>query len=78
MRASLFTEALVVGVITAVVGLVISTAMMYATQKGFSLRSYTFWWQVALAMFLTGALIHVVLELTGINRKWCDTVVGSR
>jgi len=75
MRASLLTEALVVGVVTAIVGFVISTVMMFLTQKSFSLRSYTFWPQVALAMFMTGALIHVLLEVTGVNRKWCQTVV---
>lgn len=77
MRASLFTEALVVGIITATVGLVVSTGMMFWTQKDFSLRKYAFWWQVALAMFITGALIHVILEGAGINRKWCQTVVGG-
>jgi len=77
MRASLFTEALVVGGITAVVGFVVSTVMMYLTQKDFSFRKYGFWWQVALALFVTGALIHVLLEVTGMNQKWCQTVVAS-
>lgn len=67
--SKLIVEALVVGLITGIVGLIISTAFMLPS-KDFSLN-YHFWTQVLVSFFLTGFLIHLICEATGINKWYC-------
>jgi len=66
----LLTEALIVGVATAVLGLILSTLFML-TSKDFSFKKYHFWPQVLGAFFLTGFLIHIGCEMTGVNKWYC-------
>ncbi len=63
-------EALVVGIISAIVGLIISTALMY-TDKNFKLSKYHFWPQVAFAYFITGVILHLGFEAFGANKWYC-------
>ncbi len=63
-------EALVVGLVTAIVGLVIATSLMF-TEKDFSLKSYTFWPRVMLGYFLTGFVLHLLFESIGANKWYC-------
>lgn len=66
----LLVEALVVGLITAIVGIIISTLFMLPS-KDFSWKKYTFWPQVLLAYFVTGFLLHLGFELAGANKWYC-------
>ena len=68
--AQLLNEMLVVGLGFGVLGLIVSTAFMYAT-PGFSLRKYRFWWQVFLSYAIAGALFHLICEATNINAWYC-------
>jgi hypothetical protein len=64
-------EALIVGLVTAVVGFIISTSLMYARNSDFSLEKYHFWPWVLLGYFLTGVIIHILFEITGGNSWYC-------
>ncbi len=68
---SLFTEALSVGLITAVVGSIISLLFMFLFSKDFKIAKYSFWPQVFVSYFVTGLVIHLILEWTGVNKKFC-------
>ena len=68
----IFVETVVVGVVTAIIGFVCSTALMYVFVKQFSIKKYHFWWQVLLSYFLTGCLIHIIFQITGINKWYCE------
>lgn len=63
-------EALFIGVITALVGLAISTLLMY-TRPGFSLKQYKFWPLVLLSFFVTGFVMHIGFELIKLNKWYC-------
>lgn len=66
----LLIEALVVGIMTAIVGLIISTLLMMPS-KDFSFQKYHFWPQVLLSFFITGVVIHLLCEISGINKWYC-------
>ena len=66
--ANLIIEALLVGLFTGVVGLVISTLFMYISSKDLGVR---IWSSVFFSFFLTGFLIHIIFELLGFNKKFC-------
>lgn len=68
----LLIEALVVGITAALVGLAISTILMFITSKDFSLEKYHFWPQVMLSYFITGVLLHLMYEYFGANKWYCD------
>lgn len=63
-------EALTVGVMTAVVGSLVSLIFMLQNPE-FVFEKYTFWPQVAWAYFFTGVLIHFMCEGFGLNRWYC-------
>lgn len=67
----LAVEALVVGLVTAIIGLGISTAIMYASQRDFSLKKYHFWPYILLAFFITGLVCHLGFEVLGANKWYC-------
>ena len=64
-------EAVVVGLLLAILGLCVSTLLMFFTTDKFSLKKYHFWRSVALAFFISGFIFHVVCEYTGINKIYC-------
>ena len=67
---SLAVEALIVGLVLACIGSIVSLGMMFM-DPSFKLEKYTFWWQVFVAFFVTGALSHVLCEAIGVNRWYC-------
>jgi hypothetical protein len=69
-------EVLSVGVLTAIIGFICSTALMYAFTDNFSFEKYHFWWQVLLSYFLTGCLIHIICQVSGINKWYCENGVA--
>jgi len=66
----LFLEAIFIGLLLGIFGLLISTAIMF-TSKDFKLSKYHFWWQVLLSYMLAGFLFHLCCEVTGINKWYC-------
>jgi len=71
-------EVIVVGLMTALVGFIISSLMMVLLAKDFSVKKYHFWWQVFLSYFITGCLIHLLCEASGINHWYCSNGVACR
>jgi len=68
--AHLLVEALIIGLLTAIVGTIISTLFMLPS-KSFSWKKYTFWPQVMAAYFVTGFLLHLGFEVSGSNKWYC-------
>ena len=62
----LLIEILVVGILTTIIGLIISYIMM-----GESSKNFKHWTRVGLSYFITGALIHIICEFTNINKWYC-------
>ena len=81
MTIAIIKEAFIVGILVGVVGFSISTILMYMSDRDFSLKKYTFWEtltfmsafpkSVVLANFLTGFILHLLLEYTMINKYYC-------
>jgi hypothetical protein len=71
MSNNVFVEALSVGLTTALVGLFISTVFMFVFSKKFTLKKYKFWPQIFFSYFVTGFVIHLIYEWTGMNKKFC-------
>jgi hypothetical protein len=71
MTNNLFVESLAVGFTTGLIGLFISTLSMFIFSKKFSLNRYSFWPQIFFSYFLTGVIIHLIYEWTGMNKKFC-------
>ena len=65
-------EALLVGVIVGILGLIIATGLMFLFQPGFSLSKYDFWFEVFLGYFITGMLSHLIFQWTGVNKMYCQ------
>lgn len=66
-----FVEALIVGLLSAVLGLIVSTGMMYINNPEFDLKEYGFWPYVFLGYFVTGVLMHLLFQWTGGNAWYC-------
>jgi multisubunit Na+/H+ antiporter MnhE subunit len=71
-------EILAVGLSTAIIGFIISTMLMYVFVKDFSKKSYHFWWQVMLSYFITGCLVHILCQVTGVNKWYCKNGVACK
>ena len=63
-------EALIVGLITGIIGFIIATALMFFN-KDFSLSKYHFWFRVFLGYFITGFVMHLLFEAFGTNKWYC-------
>lgn len=68
--ANIFVEALFVGIVSGIFGLIISTIFMLFS-KDFSWKKYHFWPQVLLSFFVTGFILHLVFEIAGANKWYC-------
>jgi hypothetical protein len=63
-------EAFCIGIISALVGIIISTIFMLPS-KNFSWKKYDFYPQILLSYFLTGFIIHICFEISGGNKWYC-------
>jgi hypothetical protein len=63
----IIVEAIIVGICTLVIGGIISFFMMGKEAKGFQ-----HWDRVLASYFFTGFLFHLLFEITGLNKKYCD------
>ena len=64
-------EAFIVGILTSIFGFIISTSIMYFSNKNFSIEKFHFWKSVLFSYFITSFLFHIVCEITGINKWYC-------
>lgn len=65
-----FIEAIMVGIMTLVLGTIISVLFMY-TSKDFSIKKIDFWPSLLASNFMLGFLLHIICEWTGINKWYC-------
>ena len=61
-------EALIVGLMLTVLGGIISYIMM-----GKDAKDFQHWNRVLLTYFLSGAILHILCEVTGLNAKYCKS-----
>lgn len=59
-------ELIIVGLMTMIVGLILSYIFMGKERDNFK-----YWKLIALIMFLVGVIIHILCEITGINKLYC-------
>ena len=59
-------EAFIVGIINLVVGFIISYISM-----GDKAKTFDHWTGVLLSFFITGVTIHLLCEVSGLNKKYC-------
>lgn len=66
----LLIEALVVGIAMVVVGLVVSSVIAYAKDgKVFSMKEQMW---MGLGLLLTGVVVHLGAEWSGVNKWYCE------
>jgi hypothetical protein len=68
---NLFIEAIIVGLINAIFGILISTLLMYVFSPDFTIKKYNFWPHVLFSYFITGLIIHILFEWVNMNKKFC-------
>jgi hypothetical protein len=76
MNMELLKETVGVGILTVVVGMIISTLWMRASEGKWPRTHLQL--QVAGSLFITGAVIHLVCEFTGINKWYCKNGVACQ
>ncbi len=70
-------EALFVGIVTAIIGFIIGTALMF-TNKNFTLKKYHFWGRVLFSYFIVGVILHLSFEAVGVNKWYCKNGVACQ
>lgn len=63
-------EVIVVAIASGIVGSLISLGFMYM-EPTFSFKNYSFYPQVFMSFFITGAILHILFEVSGANRWYC-------
>jgi high-affinity Fe2+/Pb2+ permease len=69
---NLFVEALIAGIMVAIVGLIVSYIIMRYTSKE-EASNFSHWGSIILSFFITGFTVHLVSEYLGINKNYCKT-----
>ena len=70
-------EIFFVGIMTMVLGLIISYISMYVKSPE-KTREFEHWWSVAISFALTGMLVHIICEVSGINKYYCQNGVACK
>jgi hypothetical protein len=70
-------EAFIVGIVTALIGFIIGTALMF-TNKNFTLKKYYFWKRVLFSYFIVGVILQLGFEAFGVNKWYCKNGVACR
>jgi len=70
MKLDYWGEAVVVGLVTMVLGTVISIISMYL-QPNFSIKRINFWPSLLAVNFLIGFIFHILSEWVGTNKWYC-------
>jgi hypothetical protein len=61
-------EAFIVGILNIIVGFIVSYISM-----GNSAKNFQHWNQLLLTFFISGVLIHLLCEVTGLNKRYCKS-----
>ena len=61
-------EAFIVGILNLAIGFIISYISM-----GDEAKDFQHWNQLLLTFFISGVLIHLLCEVTGINKRYCKS-----
>ena len=64
----LLLESFIVGILIVIVGFVISYISM-----GNDAKDFQHWNQLLLTFFISGVIVHLVCEVTGLNKKYCKS-----
>jgi hypothetical protein len=64
-------ESIFVGILVGVIGLIVSTSIMFLTDDKFTVKKYTFWPSVLASFVITGIISHIIFEIVGINKWYC-------
>jgi hypothetical protein len=67
----LVNELIVLAIAGGLVSLIVSTAIMYISQKDFSFKKYTFWPSIFISGALTLVILHLFFEYYGWNAWYC-------
>jgi hypothetical protein len=65
-------EAISVGLMSLIIGTFLSVVSMYS-DPDFKLSKIDFWTWIIITNFLTGFLIHVLCEWSGVNKWYCKS-----
>ena len=65
--ASLFIEAITVGFMVLIGGTILIHFLSYLFSVSYNNKHYV----IEISLFLTGFLIHIICEFTGINKWYC-------
>ena len=65
-----YIEGIFVGLATMILGTFLSVLAMYSS-KDFKISKIDFWPSMLITNFLTGFLIHIICQWTGINKWYC-------
>ena len=68
---NIIIEAFFVGIPIAVIGFIISLALMYISDSKFTLAKFTFWKILLFFNFLTGFFGHLTFQYLGFNSYYC-------
>ena len=66
-----FVEAIVIGIITMLLGTGLSVGSMYL-QPDFTLDKIDFWFSMLVSNFLIGFILHILFQWFGLNKWYCE------
>ena len=84
MRGTLFAEAVVVGFVLVIVGLMVGALLHLTIPSAIDPQHQAFCegWNkyhvMELSLFLTGVFAHLLFEATGVNKWYCSHGVACR
>lgn len=76
----LFVEAFVVGLLTVAVGSLVGYALSKAVDSDLPevCKEWNKFYVMEISLFLTGVVIHLLCEITGINKWYCKNGFACR
>ncbi len=67
----LLKESLFISLILTVIGLVLSYIIMYIKSPE-KTKEFKYWPSVAISFGLAGIIVHLLFEMSGINKLYCE------
>ncbi len=75
MNRSMLTESIIIGIVVATVGIILSKL---TTKESHPRLDSPYFISMALCFAGAGIAVHLLFEYTGINKKFCETLLRSR